>query len=161
MKRTLLIFFLLMSILSCENKESATKPIVNEDSLRVYAQTILNDSSGWIMMSQAGICWICNGYFYYLGRDIAKKTPMKLVLLTHKFRKAAKQEMYDGLGWKFDANIRHLEDSYLYKKLGEFSGGEGNLIHITPTSITSYPINDRDAMDEQWPEIEKIIREGS
>jgi len=161
MKKALALFCIALLLGACEQKKSEHQVLNSSDSLRKYSTEILGTNTGWIMMSRPGICWICNGYYYYLGKEIQKQSPTKLILLTHKFRKPAKEEMYDGLGWTFGENILHKEDPEAYKKLAEFAGGEGKLIHITSDSIYLYPIDDRDAMDTLWPEIKKIIQEGN
>ncbi len=160
MRSFLLIGFVWL-LCSCQSGSGIKQVVYNEDSLRFFSQQLIGDKEGWIMMGQPGTCWHCNGYFYYLGKEIGKKAPLKLILLTTHFRKAAVREMKEGLGWDFSPYIVHLSDKEMYAKFLQHSGGQGKLIHLKDGQIEVYPIDDRDAMDEQWPEIEKIIREGS
>lgn len=149
---------LLFLLLSCGPSPLAEEEAVfNADSLKSYAATVLGDSSGWIMLSQPGICWHCNGYYYYLGKEIHNRSDARLVLLTQKFRPAAKKEMYDGLGWNFSDRIRHQENADLYLGLKRHAGKRGWLIGYHSKEVTVYPIEDRDKMKEQWPEIKATI----
>jgi len=159
--RLILIPSLLIFLFACSNPSPEPLASFNQDSLVFYAKTQLKNENGWILLSEPGICWRCSGYYYFLGKEVKAQDSLELVLITHKMRKATREDMYDGINWDFSERIVHREDPEAFAALGR-NGKSGNrLIHLYGDSVEVFPLDDRDAMDTLWPEIKKIIQEGN
>ncbi|TNE82223.1 MAG: hypothetical protein EP332_00985 [Bacteroidetes bacterium] len=155
MKQILIAILVLVAISSCQGPKE--KPLLSSEAMQLRLDSLSEGKGTWILVATPGTCWNCTAYYYFLGRDVTKNPNAHLILLTNKIRKATANEMYQGLNLKFNERIRHVKDPELFQSLKASRPEHESLVYYENGQYQSFPIDDRDAMDELWPEVAGMI----
>ncbi len=156
MKNVLLAILVLVAISSCQGPKEE-QPLLSSEAMQQRLDSLSEGKGTWILVATPGTCWNCTAYYYFLGRDVNKNPNAQLILLTNKIRKATAEDMYEGLNWKFSERIRHVKDPDLFQSLKTSRPEHESLVYYENGQYQSFPIDDRDAMDELWPEVAGMI----